>query len=115
MKISKRTAILGASLLLTLLALGYYRRDLGTAYVSSQFRDAVDADAELEAAKRFKTWIHWTRGYRVTAYDTSGSRFSPHVTKNYDAVDKLEINWEKGTHVERKILNRESLRYIYGE
>lgn len=116
MKIPKRAALilLGLALLLLVVA-AYFRRDIGTAYVASQFRSATDADSELEAARKIREWIHWTRGYRVTAKDAGGTVIKPHETKNYDAVAEILITWDNKTTAERKILNRKSLVYIYGE
>jgi hypothetical protein len=115
MQLPKRRWLILAGLVLVLLGLGYYRRDLGTAYVASQFRSATDAASELEAAERIRNWINWTRGFRVIAKDAQGSVIPPQLAKNNDTVDVLEITWEKGTHVERKILNRETIQVIYRE
>ena len=114
MKLSKRTTFifLGLALVL-LLGAAYFRRDIGTAYVSSQFRAATDADSELAAAQRIKDWKHWSRAYRVTAKNAAGDVIKPHETKNFDAVAEVVIAWDNGTSVERKILNPQSLAYIY--
>jgi hypothetical protein len=119
MKNSKRPGLILAALVtLLLLGLYYFRRDLGTAYVASQFRSATDADAELEAARKINAWTRGficSHGYKVQAQDAQGNEIKPHLTGNYDAVAVIKITWGNGTTVERKILNPKSPSYIYGE
>jgi hypothetical protein len=92
-----------------------FRKDVATWYVARQLRIASTPAMELHACERMNRWAYvWSYAYGVEAEDASEIPLRPWETGQYDKVAEVVITWENGTSVRRKILNRTSLEYVFG-
>lgn len=97
-------------------ALCFLHKDIGTRYLKSRIESAKLPADELSAYRLANEWSYrWSHGYAVDVADSEHEDFRPWVTGDYDRVAYVRIVWSNGTVVEKPLLNRESLTYIFGE
>ena len=94
----------------------FFRKDIGTIYVKWRIVEARTPAEELAAYRLANTSAHrWAHGYAIEAADESGIDVRPHVTGDYERVAFVRLTWSNGATVHRRLMNRDSLSYIYGE
>lgn len=108
-----RNRVLFASIVLAVAAVAYFSAGpIRIAYLAHRLSNADTPAEELTACRQLNAWEYW---YSVEAFDETGAKLMPHKTGVFGNVTSVRIVFRNGTPVERHILNRDSLTYIYGE
>ena len=111
-----RSGLIVAAILVVVVVVGVFHKSIATWYVARSIVNAAGPEEEVDAFERMNKWgSTLTYGYSVVAKDKDGKSIEPWKTGEYDRVVVVQIRWKNGTVVERQVVNRNSLSYVFGE
>ena len=92
-------------------------RRLAVAYVARQIAQAENMEAEERALCRANEWARssYTPSYSVVCWDAAGEEERPWQDGRYDEVASIQIRWQGGQEVRRRLLSTASLSCVFGE
>ncbi len=90
---------------------------LAVVYVARQIATAEDEHAEVLALCRANAWARrsYTPSYSVLCWDAAGEELRPFADGRYDDVVSIQIRWQSGQEVRRRLLSTAPLFCVFGE